>query len=200
MVNKGYSGRQSELGSLPMDRIDDITTPMSISIETKEHGIRTLSPSSMPEAESKGHKSRVVWIATYKDGSTICEYDIDGRHISAEQIDRQKIREFKLVDAKGRTVISQDIHPGQCFFYRRRTALQTGRDVIEVMHMFGWRYLIKDNESKYIENMCVLFESDMHVELGAFDPNYIDPSTNIGGRKSWKYPPQWRAIDTIPAE
>lgn len=202
MDNKGYSGRQSDLGSLPIDHISDITTPMSLTIETKEDGIRTLTPSTIPEAQNKGHKSRVVWIATYKDGSMVCEYDKQGNNISADSIDRKKIKEFKLIDAKGRTVISQDIYAGQCFYYRRRTALQTGRDVIEIMHMFGWRYLVsnKDEEPRYLEHMCVLYESDMHVEMGSFDPNNIDPSTNIGGRKAWKYPPEWREIDTIPAE
>lgn len=200
MENKGYSGKQSEPGTLPIDRIDDVTMPMSLTIETQDNGIKTLTPSTIPEAQNKGHVSRVVWIATYKDGTTICEYDKEGKNISAEQIDRKRLREFKLIDAKGRTVISQDIHPGQCFFYRRRTALQTGRDVIEIMHMFGWRYLIDKENSKYLEHMCVLFESDMHVEMGAFDPNQIDPSTNITGKKAWKYPPSWREIDTIPAE
>lgn len=200
MVNRGYSGRQSEPGTIPIDQVDDVTMPTALTIETLDNGIKTLTPSSIPEAQTMGHKSRVVWVATYCDGTILCEYDKQGVNISAEAIDRKKIREFKFIDSKGRTVISQDIHPGQCFYYRRRTALQTGRDVIEIMHMFGWRYLIDASNSRYIEHMCVLYESDMHVELGAFDPNQIDPSTNIGGRKAWKYPPAWREIDTIPAE
>lgn len=195
---KGYSGTQSDPGTLPIDNINDVTTPMPLSIETKNEGIRTLTPSTIPEAENKGYRGRVAWIATYKDGSILSEYKANGDIVSADQIDRRQIREFKLIDSKKRTVISLDIKVGQCFFYRRRTALQTGRDVIEVMHIFGWRRLIKDDE--YIENMCVLYESDMHVEIGSFDSSVIDPSMNLSGKKAWKYPPKWRDTDIIPAE
>jgi hypothetical protein len=194
-------------GSIPLDELlGEADVPMPLSVDAGEEGILTLTPSPMPEATTKDYKSRVVWVAVYKDGSMITEYDEEGNNISSEEIDREKIREFKLVDSKGRTVISQEIVPGQCFFYRRRTALQTGRDVVEVMHIFGWRFpytssIAEDGKvtKEYIEHLCVLFESDMHVELGCFDAEPVDPSTNLSGRKSWKYPPNWRDIDDIPA-
>jgi hypothetical protein len=204
---RGTSGSQNAPGSLPIDGlIGEADIPMPMSIDAGDE-IVTLTPSLSPEATSKGHQGRVVWVATHSDGSVITEYDEDGNDVSSETIDHQKIREFKLVDRKGRTVISQDIIPGQCFFYRRRTALQTGKDVVERMHLFGWRYPIATHigetgevNKEYLDHLVVLFESDMHVEVGCFEADPVDPSENISGRKSWKYPINWRDIDDIPAE
>jgi hypothetical protein len=190
-------GVQTDLGSVPLDQIGQACVPTPLSVMTKDNGIRTLSPSTIPDAENRDYKSRVVWVATYKDGTDLAEYDRDGNNVSSTKIDRKKIREFKLIDHKARTVISLDIHPGQCFFYRRRTALITGRDVVEVMHMFGWR-LIKDGDV-IVENLITLYESDMHVEAGIFDIN-SDPSNNLRGKRAWKYPPKWHAEDAIAAE
>jgi hypothetical protein len=196
--NSGRGGVQTDLGSVPSDKIGQACVPTPLSVMTKDNGIRTLSPSAMPDAENRDYKSRVVWVVNYKDGQTIAEYDQHGNNVSSTQIDRKKIREFKLIDRKARTVISLDIHPGHCFFYRRRTALITGRDVVEVMHMFGWRILRDGNV--VMENLIMLYESDMHVEVGIFDIKSDNPSNNLSGSKAWKYPPKWREEDAIAAE
>lgn len=205
-IRKDHTGQQTPPGTIPIDGLlGEAEVPMPLSVETGD-GVVTLSPSPMPVATTKDYQSRVVWVAIYKDGTTIAEYDEDGNQVSSEDIDHEKIREFKLVDSKARTVISQEIVPGQCFFYRRRTALQTGKDVVEVMHMFGWRFPYTSSigedgvvTKEYIEHLCVLFESDMHVEIGCFDAKPVDPSVNLSGRKAWKYPPNWRDIDDVPA-
>lgn len=201
------SGQMTSPGAIPLDSLlGESDVPMPLSVDAGEDGIITLTPSSIPEATTKDHQGRVVWVAIYNDGTMITEYDENGDQVSSEDIDHKKLREFKLVDSKARTVISQEIIPGQCFFYRRRTALQTGRDVVEIMHMFGWRFSyassIGENgevTKEYIEHLCVLFESDMHVEVGCFEAKPVDPSTNLSGRKAWKYPLNWRDIDEVPA-
>lgn len=210
-VRQNRTGELTPPGTIPLDGLLTIADiPMPLSVDVGDDGIVTLTPSSLPESTSIDYISRVVWVAVYSDGSQICEYDENGENNSSEDIDRQRLREFKLIDSKSRTVISQEIVSGQCFFYRRRTALQTGRDVVEVMHMFGWRRLITPNiseeaashgniEKEYLDHLIVLYESDMHVECGCFDSSPVDPSANLSGRKSWKYPPNWRDIDEIPA-
>lgn len=205
-VRASVSGQMTPPGSIPLDQLmTQADVPMPLSVESEE-GIVTLTPSPRPDATNKNYQSRVVWVAVYSDGDQIAEYDEEGNQVSSENIDHERLREFKLVDRKGRTVISQEIIPGQCFFYRRRTALQTGRDVVEVMHMFGWRAphstTVKEDgevEKLWVEHLCVLFESDMHVEMGCFDSKPVDPSANLSGRKAWKYPPNWRDIDEVPA-
>lgn len=176
---------------LPTDRIgeSEIAVPLTVDLGDK---IVTLSPSPRPVATTKDYISKVIWIATYKDGKVIAEYDEKGNSVTSEKIDKEKLRNFCLVDQRGRTVVSQAIQPGQCFFYRRRTALRTGEDVIEVIHIFGWRIKTKDD---WITHAVFLFESDMHVEIGGF--NTFDP--DLSEAKQWKYPPKWRDIDEIPA-
>lgn len=206
-VRQNKTGGQTPPGAIPLDGLlSEADVPMPLSVDAGEAGIVTLTPSSMPVATNKDYQSRVVWVAVYSDGSSFYEYEADGKNNSSEDIDRERLREFKLIDSKARTVISQEIIPGRCFFYRRRTALQTGRDVVEVMHMFGWRYPVASNvaedgtiEKEYIDSLTVLYESDMHVEVGSFDSAPVDPSANLSGRKSWKYSPNWRDIDEIPA-
>ena len=98
-------GVQTDLGSVPLDQIGQACVPTPLSVMTKDNGIRTLSPSTIPDAENRDYKSRVVWVATYKDGTDLAEYDRDGNNVSSTKIDRKKIREFKLIDHKARTVI-----------------------------------------------------------------------------------------------
>lgn len=206
-VRQDKSGGITPPGSISLDNlISEAEVPMPLSVDTGEDGIITLTPSAFPAASNKDYKSRVVWVAIYSDGTQTAEYDEKGNGVSSEAIDRQKLREFKLIDKKGRTVVSQEIVPGRCFFYRRRTAMQTGRDVVEVMHMFGWRYSIASNVTEdgkivqeFLDHLVVLFESDMHVEVGSFDSVPVNPSADLSGRKAWKYQPIWRDIDEIPA-
>jgi len=199
------SGSIPAPGSVEIDHLIGTGVPMPLSFDTND-GIVTLSPSPISEATNASYKNRVFWAATYSDGNILTEYD-DGESISSEMIDHKRLREFSLIDHKNRVVVSQEIIPGQCFFYRRRTALQTGKDVVDVLHMFGWRYPIGTNvledgtvEKEYMDNLVVLFESDMHVEVGCFDSAPVDPSANLSGRKSWKYPINWRDIDEVAAE
>ena len=199
------NGQMNPPGASPMDGEPLETIPMMVTTEDNE--IVTMSSNPIPDATSKDYQHKVIWMARYSNGQILTEYDKNGEYVNSENIGHADLREFSLIDRKGRVVISQEITPGRYFFYRKRTALQTGRDVVEAMHLFGWRIPKTDkipstvhdlpNEEDWHVHLCVLFESDMHVELGDFDYTPIDPSEDISGRKSWKYPIKWRNIDCV---
>lgn len=198
------SGALRPPGAVPIDGVvGESDIPMPLSVDLGDEGIVTLSPNAIPEATNRDHKNKLIWTATYTDGSVISEYDENGKAVSSEDIDHKALREFRLLDNKGRTVIAQAIQPGQCFFYRRRTALRTGDDVIEVIHIFGWRMFVilsinqeMEIEKEWITHAIFLFESDMHVEVGYFKA----PSDDLSESKQWKYDPNWRDIDEVAAE
>ena len=186
-------------GAIPLDSVlGQADIPVPISVDLGE-SIVTLTPSAMPVAMTKGYNDKVMWVAIYADGTTITQCDENGQTISSEEIDHKTLREFKLVDQLGKTVVSQSIEPGQCFFYRRRTALQTGRDVVEIIHLFGWRILTSGQaeEKEWLVNTVFLFESDLHVEVGSFKSII---NNDLSESKQWKYAPNWRDIDEVAAE
>lgn len=64
----------------------------------------------------------LVWKAFYRDGEVLYQVHPDTKQeISSELIDRRRLQSFALVDEKGRTILSQDISPGNRFLFRRRT-------------------------------------------------------------------------------
>lgn len=201
----GRNGRMNPPGSTFIDGSPLEIVP--IMVTTEHSDIITMSSNPMPDATSKDYVHKVVWMARYSNGSIMTEYDKDGEYVNSENINHADLREFVLLDNKGRVVISQELTPGRYFFYRKRTALQTGKNVVEAMHLFGWRVPKGDFQPKTIHDspdddqwnlhLCVLYESDMHVEMGDFDYKPIDPSEDISGRKSWKYPIKWRNIDCV---
>lgn len=185
---KNFSGSICPPGSTMVDKLGESDIPVPLTVDLGGD-ILTLSPDPRSIVDNKGYESKVVWAATYNDGSVIT----DSEGISTDHIDRKKIREFKLLDYKARTIVSVGIQPGQCFFYRRRTVMRTGQDVIEMIHLFGWRMLIGD---EWIANVTFLFESDMHVEIGGFGK----VESNLEESQQWKYEPNWREIDEVSAE
>lgn len=205
VVKNIRNGEMNPPGSTPLDSHTLETIPMMIT--TEDNQVVTMSSNPIPDATSSDYVNKVVWLARYSNGNILTEYDQDGKYVNSEQINHAQLKEFCLIDRKGRVVISQEMVPGRYFFYRKRTALQTGRDVVEAMHMFGWRVPKTDvtpesihdlpNSEDWHTHLCVLFESDMHVEMGDFDYKPIDPSEDISGRKSWKYPIKWRNIDCV---
>jgi len=210
-IKHGRNGQMTPPGSTQIDSNPLEVVPLMVTTENSD--VVTMSPHPMPDATSKYYKNKVVWLTRHNDGSIKTEYDRNGVLVNSQDIDHGTLREFCLIDYKGRVVISQEINPGQYFFYRKRTALQTGKDVVEAMHMFGWRIPIDgecdqlsflpeiksvhDHNGEWHIHLCVLYESDMHVELGDFDYTLIDPSADISGHRSWKYPIKWRNIDCI---
>jgi hypothetical protein len=140
----------------------------------------------MSDAQSSG--MRLIWAVRYRDATTFNQFQ-DGRERSTEEIDRSKLHTFSLLDQRGRTVIQQEVLPGQCFFYRRRTAMRAGHGVLDVVHIFGWR-LAAD---KSVRHVCFLYESDFHVELGDF----CLPGQR-GREEAWKHPVEFLPVDDIP--
>lgn len=201
----GRNGCMNPPGSSSIDGSPLEAVPVMVT--TEHNNIVTMTSNPIPDATSKDYVHKVVWSARYSNGSIDTEYDKDGEYVNSERINHADLREFALLDNKGRVVISQELTPGKYFFYRKRTALQTGKNVVEAMHLFGWRVPKGDVQPETVHDLpdnndwnvhlCVLYESDMHVELGDFDYKPIDPSEDISGRKSWKYPIKWRNIDCI---
>ena len=190
-VVKGQSGAQSPIGTYHTDIIsmDQISIPLCIEIGNE---IKTLNPSAKLSADNYDYINKVNWFAEYSDNRIINEIN-DGVSLSSESIDHRYIRKFGLKDTAGKVVAILHIRAGQYFFYRKRTAMATGENVVEVIHLFGWRSSTDRNDPIYSENVCMFYESDMRLEVGFF-------ILEGNGCEHWKYEPKWRNIDNIITE
>jgi hypothetical protein len=98
------------------------------------------------------------WIARYKDGAIIKQLDGD-KHISSDDIDRNKLSEFILMDDSD-PIIHLHISEGQKLIYRRRIEITEGIGEI-ACHLVGWRKKIGE---KILQSILFIFE-DGHVEM-----------------------------------
>jgi len=172
-------------------KIDQLSVPLCIEVNTNE--IKTLNPSAKFSLDNIDYKHKITWVAEYNSGHTIYEQQ-GNRVISSESIDHKKIRKFSLY-YDDKLISSLNIGVGQYFFYRKRTVLATGKNVVDVIHIYGWRSAIDRSHLNYSECVCFLYESDKRVEIGQFVLESKGDAKN-----NWKYEPRWRDIDNIITE
>lgn len=150
----------------------------------------TTTPRWLDEpATTEGHGYKLVWVAKYRDGIEFPQY-VNGQEQSSELIDHKRLWILKLLDKSGKTIISQEYRKGQMPFYRRRTALRPGENVIEIIHIIGW-HIPGD-----IIHAAFVYESDLHIEMGEFRKEGESMTRN----EEWQYPINFRDIDRIMVE
>lgn len=156
-----------------------------------DKGAMCLTPSSTPGPTNRYYKDKLVWAAKYKDGTTIPQYKEDHTPVSTDHLPRENLRVFMLIDNYDRVAFVQEFFPGDRFIYRRRTALRTGKDVIEIIHIIGRIRKIGDQEFRHVS---FIYESDLHIEMGDFRKDMRD---GYGRIEQWRYPVKEMEPDLI---
>lgn len=173
-------GEQTEPNILTDGEPGDLPAPVNTIAPNGDPIV--LTPSSHSGPTNRYYTDKLVWAAKYHNKTTIAQYDKDGIPISTESLPREGLRVFMLIDQYHRAAFVQELRPGQQFIYRRRTALKTGEDVIEVIHIVGWQQKIGDETIRHI---AFIYESDMHIEMGDFRK---DMREGYGRVEQWRYP------------
>jgi len=88
----------------------------------------------------------LFWVAVYRDGTNLEQYNADGSENAYRDIDRERLGEFNLiakVDGIPPTpVFLMQLQPPRQLIYRRRTQKHfavTGEAGEDVWHMVGWQ-------------------------------------------------------------
>jgi len=71
------------------------------------------------------YQEKLRWAAVMENGEIIDQYQ-EEKTLSSEDIPRNGLRKFLLIDSDNTIVFVKELSPGWKFFYRRRTALSTG--------------------------------------------------------------------------
>jgi len=147
------------------------------------------APATPPAATTEGYDYKLTWAVKYRDGVTFAQRtsELDN---SSELIDHKRLWILQLRDKSGKVVIAQEYRKGQMPFYRRRTALRIGENIIEVIHIFGWRSLSGDTHVVFV------YESDLRIEMGDFRKEGEVTTRN----EEWQYPINFRDIDGVIVE
>ena len=159
--------------------------PLVVSTDVVE-GPVVLSPHPRPNASNYFHTNKLVWKALYADGSVQDQIGELGKETSTDDLSRVGLRKFALVTRNGGEVCSHVLETGDMFFYRRRTAMRPGHDVVEVIHIVG-----KTRSEDGPNDIIFFYESDMHNEIGDFR-NQVDAIDE------WRYPIKWHDSDLVP--
>jgi hypothetical protein len=148
-----------------------------------------LAPQPTPMASNYLYEHLVTWRAEYEDGRITHQAGELGTQLSTDHLSREGLRRFILVDNKsGKDIIGHDFELGDMFFYRRRTAMRPGEDVVEVIHILG-----KTRSKEGPNEIFFVFETDKRIEDGDFN----DPQAP-GIKNPWRYPLSWHDADLTP--
>ncbi len=130
----------------------------------------------------------MFWLALYKDGSYLAQYDEQNNEYKYEDINRENLKEFcildetnpVMVDGKPNAKLVLSIlfeRPTQKLIYRRRTWINSLNQTLGVVILAGWHEKVGE---KSIKSICYIYE-DGHIELaGARDDVELVPC-EIGG-------------------
>jgi hypothetical protein len=87
------------------------------------------------------------WRATYDNGETIEK----GKY---EDIDRERLRFFELLDEDGNVRVKVKLEKGQRLIWRKRVELTPGEGE-KVVHLVGKQETV---EEKNVQGLCLLYE------------------------------------------
>jgi len=109
---------------------------------------------------------KLIWAARYIDGTIVTQFK-DGIENSIEKLNRDGLRGFSLITKEGKILFHQELEPGKSFFYRRRTAIETGaKYIVKIIHLVGWT--IYNGNEQIAMNVCFIYEDDFHIVCGSF--------------------------------
>lgn len=160
----------------------------------KDLGSHAFVPSTKPAAANMAPSSKLIWVARYGDESVFCQYEEDGTCHSVDDINRDGLRGFSLLDKSGNTIFHQVLRPGMRFFYRRRTALQQAgaKTVTRVMHIVGYD-IGYDTLVWPIRTVSFIYEDNFHIVVGDFKTDKFAKN----GLEQWQYPIKMSDTDRI---
>jgi len=107
------------------------------------------------------------WMARYKNGAVVKQYNSDGLQVSSDSIDRDQLERFILLN-DNKPIVILHLDDGQKLIYRRRVELVEGQSEI-ACHIVGWRKKIGE---EITQSILFVFE-DGHIEaIGDFQENH----------------------------
>lgn len=120
--------------------------------------------------------SSIYWKAIYQDGTSLCQYEDDGKENKYPDIDRSKLAIFEIRKAgmiqpksvPDQLLFKMYLEPGRRLIYRRRVMQRMkfgkGKPELvrkEVIYLVGWQATIG---GRSVQDIAYVFE-DGHVEL-----------------------------------
>jgi len=120
-------------------------------------------------------RQSIYWKAIYKDGTSLCQFEEDGKENKYPDIDRYRLAAFEIRKAAAREqpdrlLFKMFMEPGRRLIYRRRVLerMQFGKEKPElirekrtVVYLVGWQATI---EGRNVQDIAYVF-GDGHVEL-----------------------------------
>ena len=146
--------------------------------------------SSVPMLDPRlNYGNNLMWVATFRNGTIVSQYDIKGNARSFADLPRLNLKRLSLITIReGKLITSQDFIQGMSPFYRQRTMMSPGVGTTAKIHIIGWA--IWDGKIT-VSNLHVAFvnEATFEVEMGHF----VD-----GRHAGFKYPIELADYDYPP--
>jgi hypothetical protein len=121
----------------------------------------------------------LTWQAVYSD-KTVNQYNLDGTQNRYDELQREGLTAFHLVDKQGKVVVSIPLGEDKKLFYRMRVSLHFSLGVQERIYIVGWR---KKDGAKQI------WVVDCEGKVKVYD-GFIEKSR-------WLYPPQFFQSEVV---
>lgn len=119
------------------------------------------------------------WLAEYDDGTVVKRHNEDGTLVSADSIDRDRVRVFLLMKDNN-CVLKLFLDDRRKLVYRRRVEKTVGGPE-RACHIVGWRMKVGD---EIVQSMSYVFEDGFVEMAGDFQEDH-----------PWFYPPKLRGFE-----
>lgn len=106
----------------------------------------------------------IQWVATYRDGSELRQYNADGSENSYRDIDRSKLDSFALLDGERQLVRYHFDQPGLRLICRRRVFKRSDNSEF-VFYLVGWQKSVGQDGLQSISVVGQLPDGSLSVEV-----------------------------------
>lgn len=106
----------------------------------------------------------IRWVATYRDGGELRQYNADGSENAYRDIDRSRLESFALLDGERQLVRYHFDSPGLRLICRRRVYKRSDNREF-VFYLVGWQRMVGGEALQSISVVGTLPDGSLSVEV-----------------------------------
>lgn len=104
---------------------------------------------------------KLTWRAVYKDSTVLNQYNPDGTKNRYNDIDREDLVQFMLLNAEGKPVVIIHLDEKKKLIWRMRVEVKLSKGISQRVHLVGWQ---ENRRGVNVQMICAIFP-DGHIEI-----------------------------------
>ena len=111
-----------------------------------------------------GENLHFHWVAEYEDGTSIYQYDKEGKPVKLDSLDKSRLKYFALVPrSSGLSKYIVELDPSRDLIYFRRNIGNLKDGIQKVLYFIGWRKKTGLGEKEVKSEICINPETGVTI-------------------------------------